>query len=201
MSACSAGSASVWCGPRSSRRAARGRPTHPGHDPDEAADPAGSLRALAADPLVREAVSVAGSALSEVVRRVLDGAADVGPVRLRRSVEALAAARLRMSTRPTSCGLMAGSHRCGAPPTGRRRRCTGRRPPPRGPPGPGWLATVVADWERRPGVLRHLRVVVNALCTDRGGRLVLPYAPQPAPADGPEGAIADDAGDQRTVRR
>lgn len=175
--------------------------THPGHDPDEAADPAGSLRALAADPLVREAVSVAGSALSEVVRRVLDGAPDVGPVRLRRSVEALAAARLRMSTRPTSCGLMAGVApvRCATDGTAAKVHWGGaHRRAVR--PDREWLATVVADWERRPGVLRHLRVVVNALCTDRGGRLVLPYAPQPAPADGPEGAIADDAGDRRTVR-
>ncbi|MHB6904535.1 lantibiotic dehydratase [Streptomyces sp. DB-54] len=168
---------------------------------DEAADLAESLRTLAADPLVREAVAVSSPSLAEVVQRALDGSPDVSLAKLRRSVRALASYRLRMSTRATPFGLMAGVApvRCATDGTPAKVRWGGAHG--RGVrPDREWLTGLVADWERRPGVLRRLRVVVNALCSERGGRLVLPYVPQSARPDGPEGATGDDTGGRHTVQ-
>ncbi|WP_327156850.1 lantibiotic dehydratase [Streptomyces tubercidicus] len=173
----------------------------PGGGRDEVADLAEAIRTLAADPLVLEAVMVSSPSLGEVVQRTLDGSPDVSLAKLRRSVRALASYRLRMSTRATPFGLMAGvaPARYATDGTAAKVRWGGAHG--RGVrPDREWLTELVAAWERRPGVLRHLRVVVNALCGERGGRLVLPYVPQSARADGPEGAAGDGDGGRRTVQ-
>ncbi|MFE7121846.1 lantibiotic dehydratase, partial [Streptomyces sp. NPDC057654] len=43
-----------------------------------------------------------------------------------------------------------------------------------------WLTALLTDWERRPELLRQLRVTLNNLCFVRGRRLVLPYLPHAA---------------------
>ncbi|UJB45778.1 lantibiotic dehydratase [Streptomyces sp. A1-5] len=181
---------------------ATGRPGPP--EPAELLDPATSLRMLAADPLVREAVLASHPALAAVVRQVLDGSPDVNPGRLRQAVRTLTSHRLRMSTRATPFGLMAGvapvrySTERDAADAAKVRwggaHTRGVRPDLE------WLAGLVAAWERRPGVLAHLRVVVNGLCTERGGRLVLPYVPQSAREGGPPGDAPDGAGGRRAFR-
>ncbi|MCB5908613.1 lantibiotic dehydratase [Streptomyces pinistramenti] len=174
-------------------------PVHPVHaarlalpapDPgaDEAAGLTAALRTLAADPLVREAVEVSSPSLAGLLRRVLDAGQDASLVQLRRAVRALASYRLRMSTRATPFGLMAGVAPVrfagpGEPPKvrfGAAHRRVVR-------PDREWLTGLVAAWERRPGVLHALHVVANALCRVRGGRLVLPYVPQSAQEEGADG--------------
>ncbi|MFF9479568.1 lantibiotic dehydratase [Streptomyces sp. NPDC014733] len=149
---------------------------------DEAARLTASLRALADHPLVREAIEISSPSLAEVLDRVLDRAGSVPLPQLRRSVRALAAYRLRMSSRATPFGLMAGVapvHFTAADQAAAEARWGEAHTRGVRPDGE-WLTGLVAAWERRPGVLRHLRVVSNALCTVRGGRLVLPYVPESA---------------------
>ncbi|MFG2224534.1 lantibiotic dehydratase [Streptomyces sp. NPDC048644] len=159
---------------------------------DEAAELTAALRTLADDPLVREAVEVSSPSLAGLLRRALDTGQDVPIAQLRRAVRALASYRLRMSTRATPFGLMAGVAPVrfagpGEPPEvrfGSAHRRVVR-------PDREWLTGLVAAWERRPGVLRELRVVANALCRVRGGRLVLPYVPQSAQEEGAAGTVQE----------
>ncbi|TSB21182.1 lantibiotic dehydratase [Streptomyces benahoarensis] len=152
---------------------------------DEHGDPAAALRGLAADPLFREAVEVASPSLAGLLARVVDAGQDADPARMRRAVRALASYRLRMSSRATPFGLMAGvapvrfDAPAGSPApavSSVARLGAAHRRAVR--PDRAWLTGLVADWERRPAVLRHLHVVANALCQVRGDRLVLPYLPQ-----------------------
>jgi thiopeptide-type bacteriocin biosynthesis protein len=148
------------------------------------------LRRGAADPLVREAVTVSSASLGRVLDRVLNPAADASAATppslagLRRAVRALTAYRVRMATRPTPFGLMAGvsavtfmdgpdsdGRDCGV----KVRFGTEHRRAVR--PDRQWLTALLTDWEQQPQVLRQLRVTLNNLCFVRGGRLVLPYLP------------------------
>ncbi|ARF53878.1 hypothetical protein B1H19_06510 [Streptomyces gilvosporeus] len=143
------------------------------------------VRELVADPLVAEAVAVASPPLAQTVRRVtgvtgVTGCA--GGLRandLRRAVRALAGYRLRMAARATPFGLMAGVApvRFAARPdeTTARWGAAHRRGVR---PDRAWLRGLVHGLERRPAVLRRLRVAVNDLAFVRGDRLVLPYVPQ-----------------------
>ncbi|MFI7102025.1 lantibiotic dehydratase [Streptomyces sp. NPDC050161] len=166
----------------------------PAPDPgtDEAAGLLAALRALVDGPPVREAVEVSSPSLAGLLRRVLDAGQDVPLTQLRRAVRALTSYRLRMSTRATPFGLMAGVApvRFAGPGEmpdvrfGAAHRRVVR-------PDREWLTGLVAAWERRPGVLRELRVVANALCRVRGGRLVLPYVPQSAQEEGAAGTVQE----------
>ncbi|MCB5906070.1 lantibiotic dehydratase [Streptomyces pinistramenti] len=160
--------------------------TGPGDD--EAARLTRTLRELADEPLVREAVALSSPSLAAVLHRVLTGSQTVPLPQLRRSVRALTSYRLRMSTRATPFGLMAGvaPARFGGPGEAAKVRWGGAHTRAVRPDRE-WLTGLIASWERRPGVLRHLRVVGNALCAVRGDRLVLPYVPQSAREDLPEG--------------
>lgn len=93
-------------------------------------------------------------------------------------VRALTAYRLRMATRCTPFGLMAGVAAAEFAPSpaetavrlgSRHRRLAGAER--------GWLAALVRPWAWHPVVLSRLRVTANNLCTIRGDRLVLPYLP------------------------
>ncbi|MGH3972177.1 MAG: lantibiotic dehydratase [Pseudonocardiaceae bacterium] len=148
------------------------------------------LRAATVDSVLREAVTVSSPSLARRWDEILSGDGRLGIVDLRRAVRALTAYRLRMATRCTPFGLMAGvavaeiaegleevKVRFGA---GHRRASR---------PEGGWLAALVADWERRPEVLRHLRVMANNLCFTRGGRLVLPYVLDNRSGDQPNNSV------------
>ncbi|MCB5908452.1 lantibiotic dehydratase [Streptomyces pinistramenti] len=152
-----------------------------------------SLRTLAADPLVGEAVLVSSGSLAHGLRRVLLGGDRGGasktprPADLHRMMRALLRYRLRMATRPTPFGLMAGVAQVQFTANadevkvrlGDRHRRVSR-------PDREWLGHLAADWERSPEVLTRLRLVRNNLCFVRGTRLVLPYQPETDTAGDPE---------------
>ncbi len=152
-------------------------------DPAEGDEPAALtaiLRENTADPVVREALEVSSDSLAAVLRRVDDGE-PVGIGQLRRATFAACRYLLRMTGRPTPFGLLAGvaighfaehARVTGTPEHGKRVRPDGE-----------WLGTLLGDLETRPEVLRHLRVCVNDLCYERGGRFVLPYTPMDKTAD------------------
>ncbi|WP_399088724.1 lantibiotic dehydratase [Streptomyces sp. BBFR2] len=172
--------------------AARATVPVPGAEGDDrTVAPATALRTLAADPLLREAVEVASPSLAGLLARVVDDGQDIDPERTHRAVRALAAYRLRMSTRATPFGLMAGvapasfDAPAGTPAEASGTRLgTAHRRAVR--PDRAWLTGLVTGWERRPGVFRQLPLVANALCRVRGDRLILPYLPQSADEDGAE---------------
>ncbi|WP_145968934.1 lantibiotic dehydratase [Streptomyces hyaluromycini] len=153
-----------------------------GSGPDEAARLSAWLCTMVADPLVEEAVAVSSPALAAVVGRVREGG-PVGLRQLRRAVRSLARYRLRMSTRATPFGLMAGVAAVRF--TGEAAVRLGGAHTRAVRPDQEWLTHLVACLERRPEVLRHVRLVSNGLCFRRGGRLVLPYVPQTRRDDEP----------------
>ncbi|MFG1679244.1 lantibiotic dehydratase [Nonomuraea sp. NPDC049269] len=130
------------------------------------------LRRVSAPPLVREALEVSSRSLARILGKVERGE-DVSHARLRRAIYAVTKYVLRMSTRPTPFGLLAGVEIAGF---GDRTRVSlggAHRKAVR--PDMDWLLAVVRRWERDPEILRGLRVVVNDLAQVRGDRLVLPY--------------------------
>ncbi|MEV0274844.1 lantibiotic dehydratase [Streptomyces sp. NPDC050610] len=166
---------------------------------ESAAGLTASLRALAADPFVREAVAVSSPSLAGLLSRVLDAGEEASLPQLRRAVRALTLYRLRMSTRATPFGLMAGVapvRFAGPGEAPAVRFGAAHRRAVR--PDREWLTGLVAAWERRPDVLRRLEVVANSLCRVRGGRLVLPYVPQSA--ESAESAEGGHEADARTVQ-
>ncbi|GII79999.1 lantibiotic dehydratase [Sphaerisporangium rufum] len=142
---------------------------------DDGGDPAAHLRALTADPMVREAITVSSPALAHVLDAVHDGR-PVEERRLRRAVRSTTRYVLRMATRPTPFGLMAGVAAAGFDDAAKIR--LGDRPAKGVRPDAGWLLAVVRDLEGDPAVLRTLRVVRNDLCAVRGDRLVLAHLPR-----------------------
>ncbi|MFC4116990.1 lantibiotic dehydratase [Nonomuraea zeae] len=132
------------------------------------------------DPLLREALEVSSNSLAAVLDRIQAGQA-VEASKRRRAIMATARYVLRMTGRPTPFGLLAGVAMASFGETTKVRlsgdSVKGVRP------DAGWLAELLADWERRPHVRRHLRLVANDLCVVRGDRLVLPYV-----RHGPAGA-------------
>jgi len=150
--------------------------------PDEGRRLAEYLRSLVADPLVREAVHVSSRSLSHTLDKVLAGdEPDVGA--LRSAVFSLSRYRLRMATRATPQGLLAGvavaavdpADAAGPPGTARGRLGGAHRRAPR--LDMGWLMGLVSQLEQRPGILPHLRVAANGLARVRGERLELPCRP------------------------
>ncbi|WP_031466578.1 lantibiotic dehydratase [Sciscionella sediminilitoris] len=139
---------------------------------DEPVEDERLLRAVVADPVVREAVEVSSESLATVLRR-LDAGAEVSSGQLRRAAYAACRYLLRMSGRPTPFGVLAGvavgefaeraeaeigtAHHKGVRPDGE------------------WFTAVLAVLQRRPEVLRCLRVCANDLVFERAGRFVLPY--------------------------
>ncbi|GGL02920.1 hypothetical protein Sme01_19380 [Sphaerisporangium melleum] len=154
------------------------RRTRPGINADDMTDDAAAMRRrladLVADPVVREAIAVSSRALAEQVDEALAGR-EIPPNRLGDLVNAVTRYLLRMATRPTPFGLMAGvaPARFGDDATawlGTRHRKSAR-------PDMGWLLSLVNRWECLPEVWRHLDIVANDLCVRRGDRIVLPLPP------------------------
>jgi thiopeptide-type bacteriocin biosynthesis protein len=151
------------------------------------------LRAMALDSVLREAVAVSSPSLARRWDGVLSGDGRLGIVDLRRAVRALIAYRLRMATRCTPFGLMAGvtvAEIAEVPEEMKVRFGAGHRRAAR--PEGGWLTALVANWERRPEVLSHLRVMANNLCFTRGDRLVQPYVLDNQPGDRPNNSVTPE---------
>jgi thiopeptide-type bacteriocin biosynthesis protein len=129
------------------------------------------IRALVADPDLREAVAVASPTLSRALGAVLAGTSTAKVKDLRRLALGLVGYHLRMATRSTPFGLFAGvaAARFGA--TAQARLGRSHRTHTR--PDAGWLLGLVTRLEIEPGVLEHLRLVVNRASTVRGGRVEL----------------------------
>ncbi|UNO39510.1 lantibiotic dehydratase family protein [Streptomyces sp. MST-110588] len=154
---------------------------------DETARLTGHLRELALDATLREAVAVSSAALTRRWEAAVAGT-EQRTAGLRRAVRALTAYRTRMATRATPFGLMAGvavARFAARPQEAGARLGTAHRRVPR--PDHGWLTALAKDWERRPEVVRHLRVLANNLCVVRGDRLVVPAGPGERADDLPEG--------------
>ncbi|MFI8811473.1 MULTISPECIES: lantibiotic dehydratase [unclassified Streptomyces] len=167
------------------------------HEEDEGRRLAEVLNLLARPEPVAEAIAVASPSLARTLDRAAADAGDLGPAALRRAVRALAGYRLRMASRETPFGLMAGvapvrftddPHKVKVRWGAAHRRAVR--------PDREWLSALVTEWERRPEVLRWLRVMVNGLCFVRDGRVVLPYLPQPVP-----GATGEAMVQEVSVRR
>ncbi|MGI5269163.1 lantibiotic dehydratase [Nonomuraea sp. CA-218870] len=142
------------------------------------------LREALRDPLLREALEVSSPSLAGVLDRVEAGR-PVEEAKRRRAVLATARYLLRMAGRPTPFGLLAGVALAGFGDTAKVRLGCAHAKGVR--PDAGWLAGLLAAWERDPAVRRGLRVVANDLCVVRGDRLVLPYVRHGGP-DGGGGA-------------
>ncbi|MEU3521601.1 lantibiotic dehydratase [Streptomyces sp. NPDC006654] len=135
------------------------------------------VRKALADLRVREAVAAASTSLATALRRLTEGD-DIGEARALRAAGALSRYLIRMSSRPTPFGLLAGVALAefGDRPEARlgiRHRRSARA-------DTSWLMPLLAGWERRPEVWWHLRITANELCFVRGDRLVLPYVPDVA---------------------
>ncbi|MGW3172178.1 lantibiotic dehydratase [Streptomyces sp. NPDC001153] len=135
------------------------------------------LRALAADGLLREAVEISSPPLAhrwdEILRGEKRGAAEI-----RRAVRAVTSYLLRMATRCTPFGIMAGvavARFAGSAGDTHVRLGPAHRKSVR--LERSWVTALTASWAGRPEVLRCLRLTANNLCRVRGDRLVLSYLP------------------------
>ncbi|MBZ4323279.1 lantibiotic dehydratase [Streptomyces huiliensis] len=138
-------------------------------------DPLPYLRALAADPLLREAVRVASPDLALLLDRLEAGAA-VPPKRLRKAALSLTRYALRHADRTTPFGLLAGvtvARVC--PDAGAEVRGPGRKA---ARPDGAWLDDRLRVWTAVPEVRHGLDVVLNDLCRVHGGRLLVPAGGQ-----------------------
>ncbi|MEJ3656275.1 lantibiotic dehydratase [Actinomycetes bacterium KLBMP 9759] len=154
--------------------AARASPTLADVDPADLDALAAYVREVAGDPSLREAVAVSSASLTHTLD-ALDAGRPVAAAKLRRAALAITRYALRMSTRSTPFGLMAGVAAARFGDATAVGIGTGHRKGVRA--DAGWVAGVVRERVRDPEVLRALRVVVNNLCAVRGDRLVLRYAP------------------------
>ncbi|KNB53135.1 lantibiotic dehydratase [Streptomyces caatingaensis] len=151
------------------------RPAGPTAPPDTDADAdAAVLEQAVADPLLREAITLASPSLAAVLDAVAEGRAPRAKD-ARRAARAVTRYRLRMGGRATPFGLMAGVAPAGFAAGPAVRWGTGHLKYVRA--DMGWVSGVVDRLERDPGVLSLLRVTANDLCAVRGDRLVLPFAP------------------------
>ncbi|KOU42911.1 lantibiotic dehydratase [Streptomyces sp. WM6378] len=154
------------------RAPARPVPEHPDTPAGPAdADLAAYVAEAAADPLFREAIEVSSPSLAQVLARDAPPTGDA----LRRAATAVGRYRLRMTTRPTPFGLLAGVAlaRFGDSASarwGERHRAAVR-------PDLGWLASVVDRLHQDPAVLPGLLLVADQQHVVRGSRVTLPYVP------------------------
>ncbi|MFD9634276.1 lantibiotic dehydratase [Streptomyces violascens] len=154
------------------RAPARPVPEHPDTPAGPAeADLAAYVAEAAADPLFREAIEVSSPSLAQVLARDTPPTGDA----LRRAATAVGRYRLRMTTRPTPFGLLAGVAlaRFGDSASvrwGDRHRTAVR-------PDLGWLAAIVDHLHQDPAVLPGLHLVADQQHVVRGSRVTLPYVP------------------------
>ncbi|MEJ3655469.1 lantibiotic dehydratase [Actinomycetes bacterium KLBMP 9759] len=152
-------------------------------DPDDPVAMRAFLEAVAADPLLREAIAISSAPLDGTLERVVAGDR-LSVAKLRRAALAVTRYLYRMTSRATPFGQLAGvapvrfdaqpKVRIGAGHTRHVRVDM------------GWLAEVVGPVRRDPQVLRGLRLVANDLCFVRADRLVLPLVREESGQRGPD---------------
>ncbi|TGA87072.1 lantibiotic dehydratase, partial [Streptomyces palmae] len=142
--------------------------------PGPEAEPADSLRALAADPFLREAVELSSDSLAGMLRRIEDGA-DLPPKRLARVAESLTKYALRITGRPTPFGLFAGVAAAELGPRAQVGTGAAHRKFVR--PDAGWAASVSEAYLGEAEPTDRVRVVSNDLCFVRGDSLHSPWVP------------------------
>lgn len=153
----------------------RAAATHVDLDPDVPDYPdrlANYLRDVTKDPLLMEAITVSSDQLAATLDRLRSGE-PVSKSKLQRAAFAVTRYLLRMSGRPTPFGLFAG---VGVTSFGNTTSVRLGEDHVKGVrPDNAWLTSLVSIWERSHEVQSNLRVVANGLCTERAGRVVLPY--------------------------
>jgi thiopeptide-type bacteriocin biosynthesis protein len=159
------------------------RPDDPGY-PDRLR---AYLAGLIADPVFREAVEVSSSSLAGALDRIESGA-PLDLARLERTAFAATRYLLRMTSRPTPFGLLAGVSTAEFGDTTKVRLGPAHRK--YAEPDAAWLASLAGAWLDRPAVRDGLQVTANALCSVRGDRLVLNH---------PRGEVAGDGTVAREV--
>ncbi|MER5200749.1 lantibiotic dehydratase [Streptomyces sp. NPDC002755] len=127
-----------------------------------------------ADPRVRGAVAAASASLATAAEHAATGT-EPDEARVRRTAGSLNRYLIRMATRPTPFGLLAGVALAEVGDDTVARLGNRHRKAVR--PDASWLLPLLARWERRSDVWRRLRLVANDLCFVRGDRLVVPYVP------------------------
>lgn len=149
---------------------AAGRAMDP-EDPGRLADLHEYVREAVADPVVREALEVSSASLTRTLA-ALDAGHTLPAARMRKAAYTVTKYLLRMSSRPTPFGLMAGV----APVElgGEAAFHLGEAATKAARPDSAWLMELVRQWEHHPAVLPHLRLVSNNLASERGERLTLP---------------------------
>ncbi|SDK94907.1 thiopeptide-type bacteriocin biosynthesis domain-containing protein [Glycomyces sambucus] len=152
-------------------------PDSPGY-PDRLAD---YLRRIIKDPVVREALAVSSSSLSETLDRFEAGEATPVP-KLERAAFATTRYLLRMCTRATPFGLFAGVAAGGFGAAAQAALGEDHRKWAR--VDTGWLAEAAEGMECRPEVRARLRLVANNLRRERGDRLELFYTQEKEHAAG-----------------
>jgi thiopeptide-type bacteriocin biosynthesis protein len=127
------------------------------------------VASLTCEPQVREALLVSSESLSGTL-----DALDAADRQVeRRTANAVSRYWLRMTTRATPFGLMAGVT-CAA--FGDTAKVVLRADHTKAArPDMSWLLALVERWQQDPRVLRRLRVVANDLVTVRDGRVVLEH--------------------------
>ncbi|MFG2718938.1 lantibiotic dehydratase [Streptomyces sp. NPDC048416] len=147
-------------------------PEHPDTPAGPAeADLAAYVAAAAADPLFREAIEVSSPSLARVLAGDTRPTADA----LRRAATAVGRYRLRMTTRPTPFGLLAGVALARFGDEASVRWGDRHRPAVR--PDLGWLSSVVDRLHQDPAILPALHLVADQQHMVRGDRVTLPYVP------------------------
>ncbi|MEU9116841.1 lantibiotic dehydratase [Streptomyces sp. NPDC048483] len=144
---------------------------------DEARESIEYIRRLAANNLLKEAVEISSPPLARRWDEILRGKKN-GIATIRRAVRALSSYQLRMATRCTPFGLMAGvavARFADAPEAVRARLGAAQHKSVR--LERSWVSALTAPWACRPEVLCHLRLTANNLCRVRGDRLTLSYLP------------------------
>jgi thiopeptide-type bacteriocin biosynthesis protein len=134
------------------------------------------LREVWAVEEVAEAVEHASPVLARQVKTVC-AARDPDVRQIRRTVLSLTRYVLRMTGRPTPFGLFAGVAAASFGLKLRARWGSGHRAVARA--DASWLACVIARLESCLQLLERLPLVANNVCFVRGGRIVVPYPPQP----------------------
>ncbi|MEV6107362.1 lantibiotic dehydratase [Streptomyces sp. NPDC051940] len=131
-----------------------------------------------ADPLLREAIELAGSSLPHHLDR-LEAGEELSAKRIAGMARSVSRYALRMGARPTPFGLFAGVTTA--------RFGPGTEADVRGPGqksvriDAAWLDERIHTWLKDADVRRRVDVVWNNLCGERGDRLLLP---------GPDGEIS-----------
>ncbi|MFE9242014.1 lantibiotic dehydratase [Nocardiopsis sp. NPDC006938] len=126
--------------------------------------------AVSADAVLREAIEISSPPLARTLDQILEGV-DPPPRKIRRVARSLVRYLLRMRSRSTPFGVLAGVGQATIGSDAFVR--WGDEHQKIASVDLAWLSSWVRGYETRPDVLVHLQVVVNNLCRVRGHRLLL----------------------------